>query len=255
MHVPPRERPPVHEEAEPEVLARELPDVGAKALAGPQPAKDLPDHLIARGVVADEGDPPVGPHAAGRRLGDVVEESGQPQRLAAGHLVGQGGLELLGHAGGELPEDAVEVPLGVDEPGQHLEGVVEDVEVVEVALLDSRQGAELGEHRVEHVEPGRKPQAVQCAGRGHEPPQLGEHPLRGRLGEARGRGARQALRLGVGLEAQLRHEPHRPQDPQGVGLVGAGPEDPQAPLGQVGPPAVGIDRVPAARAAPPSRSP
>ena len=137
--------------------------------------------------------------------------------------------------------------LELDQPAQHLQRVVVDVEMVVVALLHAVQRRQLGQHRGEQSEPVGQRQAVEHAVGDHQPAQLGEHALAGRLGHARRRGPREPLGLGVGAEAELGAEAGQAQRAQRVALVGARAQHPQGARLDVRLPAVRIDQL-AARA-------
>ena len=79
VHGAPVERPLVNEEAEREVGAGEPLEEAAEPLAGAQPPAEVAHHALAQRVVADEGHPPVGEHAAGGGLADVVEERAEAE--------------------------------------------------------------------------------------------------------------------------------------------------------------------------------
>ena len=63
---------------------------------------------------------------------------------------------------------------------EHLDRVAVDVEVVEVALLDAVEPAELGENRGEHAERVGEAEPVEHAVGHHDPAQLGEDALAAR---------------------------------------------------------------------------
>ena len=176
----------MHEEAEHEVVASEPADEAGEALAGAQPAAQLADHLLADGVVAHEGDAAAGEHVARGRLADVVQQRAEAQRLGAGELVaerlGQDPLDARGLLGAEQLRQPL---LQLDLPGQHLERVVVDVEVVVVALLDPVEGGQLGQDRLEHAEAVGQLQPGEGAVRDHQPAQLSEHALAGGARHAR----------------------------------------------------------------------
>ncbi len=159
------------------MLSRELADVGAQALARAQAAEDLAHHLLSHGVVADERDAPVGALAASGRLGDVVEEGAEAQGLAALELVGQ----RLGEDGfdprRQLAEDGAEIRFQLDQPSQDLDRVVVHVEMVEMALLDTAEGGQLGEHGVQHFQPRGKLEPREAARGDDQPAELRERAL------------------------------------------------------------------------------
>ena len=161
------ERALVHEEAEHEVVAGHPLEEAAEPLARPEPAADLPHHLLAEAVVAHEGHAAVVADVVGGRLPDVVEERSEAERLAARELVGE---RLVEH----LAQLALGLGLDLDQALQHLERVPVDVLVVVVALLDVVQVGELGQHRVQEAEAVGEVEALDGAGREHQPPQLGE---------------------------------------------------------------------------------
>src|SRR5665809_168104 len=111
---------------------QELGDPRARAKA---PADGRHD-LGPQGVVPDKGDPAVGTRAARGRLGDVVQQSGEAEALAAGHLVGQWPREDLADRGPVVSEDLAEPPLELDLVSEHVDRVAVDIEMVELALLD-----------------------------------------------------------------------------------------------------------------------
>ena len=173
--------------------------------------------------MADEGDAAVWQHAARRGLRDVVGERAEAKRLGAGELVSERLPEERLDPGAELPaEDDRRVALDLQLLAQHLERVTVHVEVVELALLHTVQRGELGEHGGDQAEPIGERQPLENAVGDHEPAELGEYALRGRLGDRVRRLEREPLGVGVRGEAELGGEAREPQRAKRVGLVRAG---------------------------------
>ena len=132
------------------------------------------------------------------RLPDVVQQRAEAQRLGAGELVaerpGQHPLDARGLPGAEHLRQAL---LQLDLPGQHLERVVVDVEVVVVALLDPVEGGQLGQDRLEHAEAVGQLQPGDCAVRDDQAAQLQEDALARGARHVRRGGAGEPLGLGV----------------------------------------------------------
>ena len=176
-------------------------------------------------VVSHEGDPPVPrAHLSGGGLGGVVQQRPPAQCLAAGHLVGQRLGQQRRHGGPVLADRGLRVAQGgtagrgqLDRPVEHLQRVPLDVGMVEVALLDSPQGLELGQHDGQGADlarPVRGPPGGSCwrgscaARRRPAHPRSPARPARAVAGERE--------RLLVGLEAELAGDPHEAQDAQRV---------------------------------------
>jgi hypothetical protein len=140
---PPRQRSPMNQEAEPQVMEREALEVGAELAAHPEPAADLGDDLRADLVVADEGHVP-GALRACPGLAEVVEERAEPQRLAAREPVRQRlvqkGIDVRRQGSGK----ARHVPLEAEPLLQHGKRVAEYVEVVIRVLDDASERLQLG---------------------------------------------------------------------------------------------------------------
>src|SRR5262245_19904997 len=74
VHVAPRQRPLVDEEAESQVVERQVGEVVGEPPARAQPTAELADDPSAGAIVADEQDPPALPLAPGLRLSHVMKE-------------------------------------------------------------------------------------------------------------------------------------------------------------------------------------
>ena len=126
---------------------------------------------------------------------------------------------------------------------EHLERVLEDVQVVERALLAAAHRDRLGEDDVEDAEPVEQAdRGVGMVGR-EEPPHLGVDPLArgsvGQVGVARGRAAPPRDRR----EPELVGDPGQAQEPERVVGEDAVRDHPQPPLGEVAEPAERVDHV------------
>ena len=188
-----------------------------------QATEDRARHRAPAHVVAREADAAVGQHRARLRLGDVVQERAEAQRVAARHLVGErrassvaDRLRVLG------AERLRRVALEGDGAVEHLEGVVEDVEVVVAALLDAAQRLELRQHARAQPELEREPDPLPRALAGEHPAQLGIDALARDPRERAGGRANARAGIGVRGEPQLAGQPHEAQRPQRVVLERAG---------------------------------
>ena len=152
--------------------------------ARPQPPAHFADHLGALAVVADEGD--VAAALAPRlRLGDVVQDRAEAQRGAAGQLVGERLFEQRPGLGGALAGEALEVALDLERSSSTARvwpwtsrwwfGLCSTPRSASSSGSTTRSG------RARPGAPGRA--AVVPA---DQPAELGELPLAGRLGGARG---------------------------------------------------------------------
>ena len=108
--------------------------------------EDLRRQLGATNVVLEEGGAPLGADRVGERLGDVVQQRAEAQRLPAGELVGQRLVQHRRQRRGLLTEDGRRIALEVDRRLQRGERVAVDIEVVVIALLQAAQRVELGQH-------------------------------------------------------------------------------------------------------------
>ncbi len=190
-----------------------------------------------------EHDPPVVGDPAGRRLGHVVEQGAEAQRLAPGQLVGQRRGEERGDGRAVLvAEQGAGVALEHDHRLEDLEGVAGDVAVVVAVLLDSGHRVELGEDHRRQPELAGQPQPVERARGGEDPLELAEDALGGDAGQAGSGGAGGSAGLGVGVEVELAGEAHEPQRAQGVGAERVGAGQAQAPGGQVAGAAERVDQ-------------
>ena len=89
VHVPARQRPLVHEEAEPQVMLRQRGDVVGQRGARVQPPDHVARHAGADAVVAPEQHAALGVDRPRRRLAGVVQQRSEAQRLPARELVRQ----------------------------------------------------------------------------------------------------------------------------------------------------------------------
>ena len=105
VHVPPRQRALVHEEAEPQVVLRERGEEVARARCW-RACAARGRELISRAhaVVAPEEHPALVGDRARRRLAGVVQQRAEPQRLAARQLVGKRARELARDSLGGVAE-------------------------------------------------------------------------------------------------------------------------------------------------------
>ena len=202
----------MHEEAEHEVMACDALEEAAEPFAGAQAAAYLAHHLLAEPVVPHEGHATVLAHVVGGGLADVVQERAEAERLPACELVGERLVE-------DLAQLALDLPLQLDQALQHLERVPVDVLVVVVALLDVVELGQLWEHRVEQPEAIGECEALHGARGQHQPAELREDALAGRLGHARSCRRGQALRLGVGPEAELRGKARKAERAERIVLI------------------------------------
>jgi hypothetical protein len=240
----------VYEEAEPQVVAHESGDVCAQALARAQPGEHLPRQLGAGAVVADEGDAAARLDRARRRLGGVVQQRAPAQCLAAAEPVG----ERLGEQRCQRIALRTDRGLGLRAGGaagrgqldgslEHLEGVLVDVCVVEVALLDAAQRVELGQHDGQRAELCDQLDAGARGGRGDRPAQLEEDPLARDGGERVRVQAGAAPGLLVGRQPELDCDAGQAQHAQRVLLEGAGTGQAQPSRVQVGDAVERVDRL------------
>ena len=178
-----------------------------------------PEHvagqLRARRVVAHERHPAVGQHVARLRLGGVVQERGPAHRLPARELVRRAARRAARDLVVEARGDRI--ALQQRDRVEHLERVVVDVEVVEVALLDPAQRAQLGQH--DRGQPVRVHQRPARAGRRRRRStrlssantrSAATRSIPGALADAAAPGRR------VDLEVELDRDPDRPQAAQRV---------------------------------------
>jgi hypothetical protein len=172
-----------------------------------------------------------------------VQERPEAKRLPPAELVGERLVEDPPELPGVPAEQLAEAILNVDQHREHLERVAVHVEVVVARLLHVVQVAHLGQHGAEQAEPVGQPEAFERAVRDHESAQLGEDTLAGGARHAPRRGRRQALRLGLGLKAELGGEAGEPQRTQRVALVGLGTQHPQDARLDVGTSAQRVDQV------------
>jgi hypothetical protein len=240
-----RERPLVHQEAEVQVVAREVGHVARQPLGRAQAPQRVVGQLRALAVVADEGHAAVGAQPARLRLGGVVQERREAQPAAARELVGERLGEQRGHRGRLRPAEADGGRVGLHRHDgvQHLERVAEHVGVVVRALLDAAQRLQLRQDRGEQPGLLHQLQAVAHPRRGDDALELGEHAL-GRDGPDRGRVlVHRPPRPGLDLEAELDGEAHGAQRAQRV--VGERPagDHPQAAGLEIGGAAVRIDQL------------
>ena len=170
-----------------------------------------------------------------------MEQHGEPERGARVELVADGlverGAQRLGVTGQVVLGVRGDVGGGVE----HLERVLEDVQVVERALLAAVHRAGLGQDHVEHAEPVEQADGgVGMVGR-HEAPHLGVDPLAGGPVGQVGVAAGQPLGVGVDLEPELVRDPGEAQQPERV--VGEDPvrDEAQSALRQVAEAAERVD--------------
>jgi hypothetical protein len=139
-------------------------------------AEDGCGGLGALGVMAHESDPAV--HVAtGLGLSDVVEERGQPQRLAGCDLVSDHAVELglqPGHMAGQVVARMVaNVGNGLD----NVQGVLPHVQLVMRALHAAAKGDDLGQHDVEHAQRLHQPKRLGRTLATEQAPKLHEDAL------------------------------------------------------------------------------
>jgi len=229
------ERLAAHEEAEPQVVAGERGDVVGQRGARAQP---LGEHRArqsgADAVVAGEAEAALGARHRGVRLGDVVQQRGPAQAVAAGGLVGERlGEQRLdaGHEVGVAQRDRVL---------EHLERVAVGVLVVVDGLLEAPERLDLGEHDGERaglaqpLDPGRREQVAQ----------LGEDALAGHAAELRGGVASGRDRVPVRREAECLREAREAHDAQRVVGERARADGAQPPRREVVAPAEGVHHHP-----------
>ncbi len=183
---PRRQRLFVHKEAEAQVMTGQRRDMSDQPLAGAQSREDPGRHLRSAHVVLEEGRAALGADRAGEWFGDVMYQSAEPQRLAARELVGQRLVEDLPQAGPEFAERGAGIVRNVDRRLERRERVLIDVEVVVVALLETTQRVQLGQHGGRRTDAVRQldPRHRTIVGDGQT--QLREHTLGGNAGK-RGR--------------------------------------------------------------------
>ncbi len=134
-----RQRPLVHQKAEPQVVAGQRGDVVDQTLAGAQPAEDLGRQLRPADVVLEERRR--GPSAVTARVsGLAMSCSSAPKRSACPRVssLASGSASTAASAGPVLAEHRRRITLEFDRRLQRRERVVVDIEVVVVALLDRR---------------------------------------------------------------------------------------------------------------------
>ncbi len=112
---------------------------------------------------------------------------------------------------------------------EHLERVVVHVEVVEVALLEPAQGAQLRQHDGSQAVSVHQCQPAPDRVGGDDPLELAEHALGRHPLHRRGAGGRGGARRGIDLEVELDRDPDRAQAPQRVLLERALRHHPHQP--------------------------
>ena len=175
----------VDEEAEPQVVAGERRHVLAQPLAGPQAREHAGRDLRADDVVPDERDPTLGADPPGLRLGDVVQERSEAQRLPPRELVGQRLVQEPGNRRRVRAEPLLGMPRQLDRRGEHQLRVLVHVEVVVLALLDAAHPAELRQDHIDRADRVHQREALQSPVGDHDPLELGEHALGRDLGQLR----------------------------------------------------------------------
>ena len=203
--------------------------------------------------MAGEADPPVGGDHPGPRLGDVVHQRAEAQRVTPGELIGQRKREQDAHLAGVLAaEKRLHVALELDDAVEHRKRVIQRIEVVVVALLHAAQPLELRQHDRAEPELQRQPHAFAGALARDHSPKLRVYALARDPREPGGGRAGRLARQRLGLQIQLAGQPHEPQGPQRVVLERAGRGEPQAALGEVARPGERVDQL-AARQRPGDR--
>jgi hypothetical protein len=171
-----------------------------------------------------------------------VDQGSEAQRPTPGEVVGERFRQQRCHVGGPLTREALQVALDLEQLREHGEGVSVHVEVVVGALLDSAQRLQLGEHAGCHPQRVHQLQPAQWIGTFQELAELGELALAGRLARSRSRAAGKLHGCVVELQPQLGGDPGGSQKPQRVGGEALLAYNAEPACGEVGEPAVGIDR-------------
>ena len=184
----------VHEEAEPQVMARQRRDVLGQPLAGPQPPRIVRPSCAPASSWPMKVTRPCARHVAGSgawRCRETARRSAAPARGSARRPAARPAARPP-----PSPSDPNSAPGSRSRAigsAEHRAGVAGDVEVVKAALLDPLQRARAPAGRPAvapsasiSVEAGQRPVAAD------QPPQLGEHALGRDGGQRRGAGPRQA---------------------------------------------------------------
>jgi hypothetical protein len=241
VHPAPGERPLLDHEPESQVMKCERLEMAPQSPARLQAPAHLRDDLDADTVVPDEGDEVAAPLHR-RRLAAVVDQRPEAQGAATGQAVAERLRQQLPHLPGVLAGKSLQVALDLEQLAQYLDRVPVDVEVVVGSLLDSAQSLELGQYGPADTQLVDQLQAPQRLRAGHEQGELGELALPGRLCGASRLGSGELQGCGIERQAQLRSQPRRPQQSQGVigeAALRDGPQD--APL-EVGHAVIGVQR-------------
>ncbi len=224
-------------------------DVGLDALGRVQATEDRPRHRDALRVVAGEADAAVGHHrprlrASRRRAGARRSAVRSPRVISSPSGAPSSSADRLGVLG---PERARRVALERHCAVEHLEGVVERVEVVVAALLGVAQRLELGQHARAQPELEREPDPLPRALAREHPAKLGVDAL-ARDARERARGCAHALaRVGVRGQAEFAGQPDEAQRPQRVVLERAGADEAQPARPQVAGASERVDQLAAAQ--------
>src|SRR5215210_8642830 len=211
----PRQRPPVDQEAEAQMVLGEPLQVGAEAPAHLEAAADARDDPCPGLVVPDEGDVGTGIRA-GLRLAEIVEERPEAQGAGTCEVICERLREELLDLRREVAREAGQIGLEAQPLLQHRESVAEYVEVV-IGVLDHA-----AERRELREDDRRKPQLVhqldstQRIRAGDDPAELRELPLAGRVGGMARLRSRELGGRFVDGERVPRRDPRRPQQPKRV---------------------------------------
>ena len=204
----------------------------------PPAGRDLADALGAPHIVAEESRAAI-LHAAGLRLGDVVEERGQLEGLPPGGAIAEDLVEVRREGVApwlELARPAREQVCPLD----GAQAVLPHVEAVRLGLCGLLHGVSLGQHdgegapAIEETQPRRRRRL------GEDAEQLVAHALRGDFREA-GRRARGRL-----LDPLPRRpsrpdgQPRRAEHPDGIVVQRAGGAEPDEAHAQIVEPARGV---------------
>ena len=232
-----------HQEAKPQVLLHQNPAEPHYRGRRVPAAQHHLGGIRPTVVVAHEADPTLRSDLLGLRLLDVMKERREPQCLGGGHTVpnrlGQLRRDRLGVPRQVVPGVRRDVGSRVD----NLQGVLEHVQVMKLALFDPAGHGQLRQHHVDQPEPVEQPQPLRRIIESEQPAHLHVHPLT--RGVVRQAGPRLGPlgRVLVNLEIELVSEPGETQQPQRIVVKHALGDKPQNSGFEVGATAERIDQL------------